>query len=491
LLVFQLDLESPDPAYLQIRDRVVDMVEQGALRAGDRLPPTRRLADSLGVHRSTVVRAYAELRALGYLESRSGSYSYVRRRSRPPATRSRKAPGARSPSHSWTERVPVSVEAAHRARLSILSPPREETTIDFERLAADPNLAPTQEVRRCLKSALVRRGALALDYADPAGWPELRETIARRLRAHGVSAAPDEILITSGAQHALDLLLRAFTRPGDRVAVEAPTYAWAHPMLRLQGLEALEVPMGPEGLDLDRLERSLETTGAKLLYTMPNFHNPTGITTDQAHRERLLEICERRRVPIVEDGFEEEMKYFGRSVLPIKSIDVDGLVIYVGTFSKVVFPGLRVGWLAAARPAIERLTSLQHVSCLGTNTLGQAAADVFCRRGEFEAHLRRIHRVYRRRMQAMLDGLARHLPSTVTWTRPAGGYTLWLTLPGQAREEPLWVDRLREAGVRVSPGRIYFGQASARPHARLSIACAGEESIESGCRRLGAALRAS
>jgi DNA-binding transcriptional MocR family regulator len=202
----------------------------------------------------------------------------------------------------------------------------------------------------------------------------------------------------------------------------------------------------------------------------------------------LLHLCEEHRIPLVEDGFEEEMKYFGQAVLPVKSMDSRGIVLYIGTFSKVVFPGLRVGWIAAPREAILRLTDIQHASCIAGNTLAQAAAARFCTGGEFEAYLRRIHRVYRRRMQALLRGLRGHMPEGVTWTRPSGGYTAWLKLPEGGRSESELVERITTAGVRVGPGRRYYARPPAAPHLRLSIACVDEKRIEKGCRRLGRAL---
>ena len=488
MLLLELDPSSPVPAYLQIRDRIVALIDDGSLRPGDRLPPTRVLAESVGVHRSTVLRAFDEIRALGYLESRSGSYTTVRHRARPPATAADEAELPEFPLIDWRQ---AAAEASHGAPLRDAPWALEavpDGLIDFERLAADPALAPSDDLRRCLKSVLVHSGPTTLDYAEPGGRQPLRESISLRLRSHGVSASAGEILITNGAQQALDLVLRLLTRPGDKVVVEAPTYGMFHPLLQLHGLQPIEIPMRDDGMDLDVLEKELQTTLPRLLYTMPNFHNPTGVTTNQAHRERLLSICERRRIPLIEDGFEEEMKYFGKAVLPIKSMDSRGLVLYVGTFSKVVFPGLRVGWIAAHREAIAHLTRIQHVSCLAANTLAQAAAERFCNRGEFEAHLRRIHRAYRRRMETMLGALERHLPPTIRWTRPSGGYTLWLGLPDPLDAEQEICDDLAKAGVKVSPGRWYFADPPARAHLRLSIACVDEAGIEEGCRRLGQVL---
>ena len=486
MLLIELDPESPVPAYLQIRDHIIAMIHDGALRPGDRLPPTRELASSTGVHRSTVVRAFEETRALGYLESRPGSYTTVRRRTRPPEARG--SCTGDSTLIDWEARNEGSIGLGAEPGRPRIQRRAENAPIDFEILAADPALAPTDDLRRCVSKTMIKCGAQALDYADPAGWKPLRETISRRLRAHGVAVGCEEILITNGAQQALDLVLRLLARTGDRVVVEAPTYGMFHPLLRLHGIEPVEVAMKQDGMDLDALEKVLGGEAPSLLYTMPNFHNPTGVTTDQSHRERLLQLCESHRVPIVEDGFEEEMKYFGRAVLPIKSMDALGLVLYVGSFSKVVFPGLRVGWIAAPPEVVDRLTAIQHASCLGANTLAQAVADRFSRRGEFEVYLRRIHRVYRRRMQVMLEGLGRHLPAGIEWSKPVGGYTLWLTLPHPADAESVLCDDLGNAGVLVTPGRGFYANPPKLAHLRLSIACVPEDRIEEGCRRLGSTL---
>lgn len=473
------------PAFRQIRDRIAVLIDEGTLRPGERLPPTRTLAKELGVHRSTAVRAYEELRALGYLESRSGSYSTVRQRSRPPATSAE----GKVESGGWLRRATRGATAV-RKRAGLPGPPSAgEGGIDLARLSPDPSLLPIDALQSTLRTALRRDGPAALGYAEPSGWGPLRELISTRLRAHGIAASADEVLITAGAQQAIDLCLRMLTRPGDRVVVEAPTYGMLHPLLRLHGLEVIEVPMRPSGMDLDALEASLARASPKLLYTMPSFHNPTGISTAQAHRERLLAACEGRGVPVIEDGFEEELRYFGQAVLPIKSVDARGLVLYVGTFSKVMFPGLRIGWIAASPDAIDLLSSMQHAVCLAPNTLAQATLARFCQSGEYELHLRRIHRIYRRRMEALLDGLETFLPRDVEWTRPSGGYTAWLRLPGRVADEHEWCRRFERAGVLVAPGRQFFGRPPRGGFARLSIACVDELQISAGCRALGNVLR--
>ncbi len=489
MLLLKIDRASKVPAYQQICNRVVDLVDTGALKPGDRLPPTRALSTTIGLHRSSVVRAYNELRALGYLESRGGAYTTIRQR--PPTTLSGAATRKDTGLIDWNAVTKPSIHALHtHTAMETIRTSTNNEVIDLDRLCADPALAPDDDLRRCINNVLVRTGGAALDYADTAGWLPLREVIATRMCNHGVAVSADEILITAGAQQALDLILRYLTSAGDRIVVEMPTYSMAHSLLKLHDLEALEVRLLDDGMDLDHLQGVLQSgqRRPKLIFTMPNFHNPTGITTNQQHRERLLSLCEAHRIPLVEDGFEEEMKYFGQAVLPVKSMDSQGIVLYVGTFSKVVFPGLRIGWIAAPREAIIRLVDIKHAACITGNTLVQAAVAKFCTSGEFEAYLRRIHRVYRRRMQALLQGLKRHMPHGVQWTRPSGGYTAWVTLKDSGMAESELLERIMREGVKIGPGHRHFANCPATTHFRLSIACVAEKQIEIGCRLLGRAL---
>ena len=476
------------PAWKQICDHVVHLVDDGSLTPGARLPATRVLAGTLGLNRSTVYRAYQELWALGYLESRPGSYSTVRGR-----TRAIGAPATDGPSLiDWDAASSPAARGAYEDWRALPSPSffADRTAVDFATLSADRDLCPIEDFRRAVRSVLADTGAEILDYGDPMGYAPLRETIARRMRTHGVTVGPDEILVTNGAQQALELALKLAARPGAVIAAESPTYSAAIPLFRFYGFSIREIPMRPSGADLDVLADVLARDRPALVYTMPNFQNPTGITTGQPHRERLLALAEQHRVPIVEDGFEEEMKYFGKAVLPIKSMDARGVVIYVGTFSKVIFPGLRVGWIAAERECVRRLLAINRFSTLSGNILGQAALDVFCRNGAYEAHLRRLHKVYRKRMQAMLTRLTKHLPADgVEWTQPAGGYTLWVHVRERAAadERPL-LDELRREHVLVGSGSWFFPRPADGIYFRLSIANADEGEIEEGCRRVGRAL---
>lgn len=483
MILLDINPRASKPIYRQIIDQLTALIDGDGLGPGDRLPPTRQLAQQLGVHRSTVVRAYDELWALGYLESRQGGYSTVRRRQK-----TVQSPKPRHNGFEWKTVIPPEIHAALAAVRLKGEPSGKPGLIDLESFDLDPRLIPAETLRKSLNQALYRDGAALLHYGPSAGYRPLRELIARRLAVHAIHVTPDEILITHGAQHGLDLILRLLTRPGDTVAVEDPTYSLLLPLITTHGLTPAAIPMRDNGMDLDHLEALLQTQPPKLIYTMPNFHNPTGITTDQPHRERLLTLCERHDVVLVEDAFDEEMKYFGRVPLPIKSMDRRGLVIYLGTFSKVLSPGLRLGWIAAPVPCVQALTGLRRALDLSSPLPLQAAITEMLRRNDFDRHIQRLHRAFRHRMQTAVKALGDNLPSQVRWQAPSGGYLLWLTLEGLHLPEPQIIARLLQGGVRVSPGSAFHVDPSPWPCLRLSISLCSEKEIGLGLERLGTIL---
>jgi DNA-binding transcriptional MocR family regulator len=484
------------PIYRQIARELMERIDRGDIAEQSRLPPSRRMAGQLGVNRSTVYRAYQELWALGYLESSPGSYSRVRRRR---AVAEAGEQERSVPLIDWGRQVPEAVKeisgryAAELTRMSQLTelPPAGVQIIDFSLLAPDRRFFPSEAFRKCLNTVLVNEGGGLLAYGDPRGLPALREYIAERLRLHAIHADPDEIVLTAGAQNAIELILTCFVPRGRSVAVESPSYSRAVGLARLRGLDLLPVPMGEDGMDLDELEQLLSNRPPSLIYTIPNFHNPTGITTDQRHRERLLGMCEHAGVPLAEDGFEEEMKYFGTNILPIKSMDGGGTVLYIGTFSKVLFPGLRIGWIAADRRAAELLTAVQKYSLLCSSPADQAALALFCRRGWYDSHLKQMHRIYRSRMETALRALSEYIPpDRAEWSRPLGGYSLWLKIITTAfRDEEQLLRRLARRGVLVSPGGEHYLHASDGIRLRLSLGEVDEEHIVEGIRRIGEVLR--
>ncbi len=455
-ILIHIDDQSKTPLFRQIMDRIIELADSGTVKPGERLPSTRAMASALGVNRSTVYRAYQELWALGWLESRPGSYSTIRKRARGVPRPGRTARG----SLRWDERITQGgreLYSAYMADEALLERAAASDVIDFIPLSPDSRLFPMDAFRKSMNDALAHEGADLLQYGGALGYGPLRESIAERMRHHGASISAEGIMITAGAQNAIDLLLKLLVGDGAAVVVEAPTYSRIIDILRLSGATIIETPMNADGMDLDVLERLLVRGAPALVYTMPNFHNPTGVTTGQRHRERLLSLCERHETPLLEDGFEEEMKYFGKVAPPIKSMDQRGVVIYIGTFSKILFPGLRVGWIAADKACIQRLAPIQRATMISGNLLDQAALHRFRGEGRCARHIRRLHRVYRKRMRTALTAMQTHLnPAWAAWNRPEGGYLIWLRLKDPRVGEDRVMDHLLARGVAALPGGSHF-----------------------------------
>jgi DNA-binding transcriptional MocR family regulator len=484
MLLLTADRRADAPIHRQIVDQIRAKIEAGELPHGERLPSTRRLAELLGVHRATVALAYQELWSLGYLELREKAAPQVRQR--------RALAGGRATEGRRLDWDAFSSPASRVAFAEGQPWPTHSSdgsVINLASLDLGPALFPVARFQECLTRVLRQHGANLLGYGDRLGYPPLREYLARRLRQHGITVSSAEVLVTNGSQHGLDLILRLAADGRRGVAVEAPTYDTFLRLLHSHGHPIHPVPMTPAGIDLAALERVLHTAPLAYIYTIPTFHNPSGISTGQAHREQLLALAEQYRVPLIEDGFDEEMKYFGATVLPIKSMDRMGCVLYCGTFSKVLFPGCRIGWVVADQDCIARLGALRRAQDLSSSPLLQAALWDFCEHGYFDRHLVLMHRVFKGRMRCALQALRRHVAmSHATWSEPAGGYLLWLQLPAGIDGADV-AARALQRGVRVLSGRSFFQRTPrTRSFLRLSLSGVGEAEIEEGIRRLAIAL---
>jgi DNA-binding transcriptional MocR family regulator len=356
-------------------------------------------------------------------------------------------------------------------------------------MVPDLSLYPVDEFRKALNHVLHRGGRTLLDYGDPRGHEGLRRVLVERLVASGIEADADEIVVTSGSTQALALVARLFCDPGDTVVVEEPTYAGACATFAALGLRLVGVPLRPEGLDLEALDGVCARGGVRLVYTMPSFQNPTGLSTSLEHRQRLLAVVRRHGVPVLEDDFQKELRHRGRAVPPLRALDRTGHVVYVGTFSKGLFPGARVGWVLPGRRLIEAAVALKRATDLASSHAVQAALAHFCRSGGYDRHVRRATREFGRRLERLTTALATHLPEGSTFTRPEGGFVVWVTLP-----EPLdtlaLLPAAKRAGVVYAPGAIFYPDGRRSSALRLAVGQAAPDDIERGVRALATVARA-
>ena len=362
--------------------------------------------------------------------------------------------------------------------------------IAFDSGHAFPGVLPdlTSEAAR----ALSRYRPETLQYAPRAGLPEMRSWIAEYMRGDGASVTPEQILVTNGAKHALELVCRLLLDEGDAIVVTAPTYFSAIPIVRSFGARFLEVGQDDQGLDVAALRTLLQGLARerrplpKFVYNVPDFHNPTGVTMSLARRQALLDLAVEYQLFIVEDSPYRRVRFEGESVPSLQALDRNGVVIQLGTFSKLMAPGLRVGWAAGDSTLLARMAQLK--TDAGSCPLTQRVILEFCTAGRLAAHTARVQEVYRSNRDRMAAALRRELPDAAS-TMPHGGYYFWLTLPASVDGDEL-ARRANEAGVTVLAGSKFFAASDAphpRNHLRLAFSHAAHEEIDEGVRRLASA----
>lgn len=487
-----LDHHSKTPVYLQIKEAVLAAIRDGKLAPGARLPATRELAQRLGVNRSTVAMAYDELLADGAVESFVGRGTFVARRTLAEVSAPEDRAARRAPSRKMVWEGVFSERAQSPVVESLLDLYQVSTlrdVISFSGSFPDAASFPTREFRNSLHFAERTLGDEVYRYGPVAGYERLREYLAQRMRDGGADVTPDNIIVTSGSQQALDLIARALISPGDAVAIENPTYPGAMTAFALAGARLLPIPVDEDGLCVDVLENVLKVQRPKLVYVVPSFQNPTGACLSWERRRRLLALAREHNLPIVEDDYGSHLRFDGDAPPHLKALDDTEHVIYVSNFSKSLLPGLRIGWCAAARPVIIRLTAFKQNSDITTSPLLQSALWDFCRRKRYEAHLERIRPIYRARRDAMLARLAEDFPPGTAWTQPAGGLFLWVTLP-TALDATELLYQVRQQGVVFSRGRLFYCDNPQRNTLRLSYGHVTLEEIERGMRIIGATAKA-
>jgi len=352
----------------------------------------------------------------------------------------------------------------------------------------DPSTYPSERMRKVIHDVLRREGADALAYGPPAGYASLREVIATRTTQSGAPVRPDDVLIVAGSQQGLDLIGRLMIGEGDSVLVEAPTYSNALQIWRLYGARVVGVPMDEDGLSPTQFGAALRRVRAKFVYVMPTFQNPTGLSMDEPRRREIMRIAREAEVGVIEDHFDADLRYSGVPVPPLRAYDTAGQVILLGTFSKMLFPGLRVGWIIAPREVRERLLEMKLACDLATSLPAQMALAEFCVRGELDRHLEKVRKLHAGRLRAMLDAIDTYFPENISTTRPQGGMTLWCTLPdgGDALEI---LEMAEERGLSIAPGVWFFPDGDGRRHFRLSFVGEGEDRIRKGIEILGSVIR--
>ncbi len=461
-----LSHESEVPLYRQLFEQIAARIRSGQMERGERLPATRELAGLLGLNRTTISAAYTLLEEQGLIAGQVGRGSFVTCES-----------GVADRGVNWSELLaPGSTGSSFG---------REEIGFVMSRPSRD--LFPLDDFRASCTAVLGRPDlADILQLGSPSGYEPLRRRLLDEARAQRLAGPADDLIITNGCQQALDLIGRVLVRPGDPVAVEDPIYPGLKNLLTGMGAHLIGIPVGARGLEVGRLDRALRER-PRFLVATSNFQNPTGATMPLEARQELLDAARAAGVPVVENDAYGELRYGGEPLPALKQLDETGSTVLLRSFSKVSFPGLRVGWALGPKPLIDRLRQAKEAADLHTDQLSQAVLLEFVESGRLEAHRKRVLEAGAERLAATLEGCRRHLPAGTTWTEPEGGMNVWVRLPAPLDAGEL-LQRARKEGVAFLPGK-YFAVAEADPGAlRLSFAGLAPEKIREGLAVLGRIL---
>jgi 2-aminoadipate transaminase len=463
-----LDAHSIVPIYRQLGSWLQRLIETGELRLGDRLPPTRELAGQLGLNRTTISAAYEVLESAGLIKGEVGRGSYV-------------CGGLERPGETlnWSRALTASVSTSAGSAAS--------GVISFASSRPSEKLFPIEEFHESCREVLDSRDLKTLmQLGSPGGYEPLRRYLLDRAVESGIARDSDGILITNGCQQALDLLRRALVRTGEKVALEEPVYPGLKNLFLEAGAELLGIPVDGDGMDLYAAQRAFDA-GAKVLVVTPSFQNPTGATMSPGHRTEITRMARAAGVALIENDIYSELTYdagdSGLSAAPrLKQLDAN--VILLGSFSKIAFPGLRVGWIIAPRPVIARATELKQLADLHTDQLSQAFLLRFAESGKLARHQAIVIVAGKEKLRALGQSCRRYLPNC-RWKVPGGGMNMWIELPAGLDAVALR-GLAQQAGVDYLPGRYFSVSRPLDSGLRLSFAGLEPDEIRKGIEILGA-----
>ena len=481
-----INRNSDTPVYLQIKNQLRDMIFSDVLLEGVLLPPERSLAKKLEVNRSTVIKAYQELKADGLVDSHVGKGTAVL----PKSLKKSLLPEGYINPLPWYQLFTESVSTANDNIIKdIMAITGGDDVISFAGGIPDPHLYPVkimQEIQTELFSTVGREMFL---HSPVEGHYPLRESIGCLLRQRQIAATAKDVVVLSGSQQGLDFAARVFIKPGDTVIVEEPTFFGAIQIFRSAGARVIGVPIDKDGLRTDILEALLVRHKPKFIYTLPTFQNPSGVTMSLERRYQLLNLAYQYQLPILEDDPYGELYYDGTQVPPLKALDRHGYVIYLSTFSKTLFLGLRVGWITASPQVLSKFAQLKQMTDLHVNTPAQLLLDHLIRRGDYENHITLLRQEYAMRRNLMLKALEKHKVPGTSWNKPAGGYYVWCRLPDNIVRHKL-VANAGKRGVVFLPGEAFYPDGTqGDAHIRLNYTFVRPEQIEPGIKHLMQAVR--
>lgn len=476
---FDIDKELNVSIYYQLYNQIRNKIFSGEILKNDQLPSERKLAKQLSVNRSTIVSAYDLLKSDGLIKTIKGKGTFVTFN-----VEGETQSDTTITYYDWETCFEENMKTRYDEVIRLIMDGSNRSGKCF--LAGglpSPSLIPANELQNIFQQLAVNKRIDPLSHCPVQGTHELRVQTKQLMLKRGVTANINEQLITSGSQQALDLVIRSFIKEGDVVIVEEPTFFGALQLFQHVGAKVITVPMDRYGIKTDVLEYLIKTHHPKIIYTIPNFHNPTGVVMSHERRRKLIELSNLYHVPIIEDDPYAEIMFDELDLRPLKSMDKSNYIIYLSTFSKTISLGLRIGWIVASEEVINCLKKIKQISDLHVNTLNQYVMSEYLASNRYNEHLKVIRSVYMKKRDLMVQQLNEHFDS-ISFDIPSGGFYLWVNFSRNFNLKEMFDNCFRE-GVVITPGYHFMpGGKDYEPQIRLNFTYPSEEEIIEGIKRL-------
>lgn len=455
----KLDKENGIPVYRQLGDALWEMIENGVLKQGAKLPPIRKMAEALKVNNVTVVSAYKYLEQKKVVYAHMGSGTYV--------------------SEFPTEELPrliTNIEYDAKRNLAF----DVKDAINFANSSISTEFFPVDEFKKCLNAMLDRDKGNAFNYTDSQGYQPLRESIAGYLEEYGMKTDAGKIQIISGVQQGIDMIAKATLNAGDVLFIEKPTYYGAAGGFLSRGVQVIEVPMEDDGLDLIRLRSLLKLYRPKFIYTMTYFQTPTCVSYSMEKKRRLLELADEYNTYIIEEDNQSEFNYSTQPVVPLKALDNRNRVVYIKSVSKILMPGLRLGFMVLPEEILLQVMQAKYTVDISTSGFTQRAFDLYLRSGNWKPYTAMMKGIFQSRYKILTEALDTYAMEYINYNKPLGGLNIWLEMKNKEMSSNQFSDNLVKAHVIVTPGSIFSLHGQDLPYIRISFADVKEKDIEKG-----------
>ncbi len=476
-MLVDICLKEDIPIYIQINNYIKEMIEKGMLPAGSKLPSTRELGKIINVSRNSIMKAYETLEDSGlvYTVKGKGTFvSYIKIISEDKWT------------IDWQSKINDYAIASEALDIIKTELKYKKGMISFKSIAPDETLFDIEEFKRAFLSRISIEGEKILNYGYAQGYKPLIEYLMEYMKSKGVNIANKDILITNGFTEGFDIVLSSLTEKGDKVICENPTHNTALKIMRLKGIDIIGINMEQDGLNAEELEKALKENHVKMAYLVPSYHNPTGIVMPSEKREKVYNIFKEYNVPIIEDGFNEELLHLSSHIAPIAAFCGEGNgVIYIGSFSKILFPGIRIGWVLADKELITTLESVKRSRNIHTSFLDQALLYEYLKSGSFEKYLKKVRNFYKEKYNLAMKLAEKYIPCESILGD--GGLHIFIKLKGISSREVL--EKCYKKGVLFTPGDIFHTDNSGENTLRLGFSRVSEEDMEKGFKIIGECIK--